>query len=179
MLVLLVFDWPISKSNRQLHLNSNLAVKAVLWHQRHANPVGCASLLEHSIIVDHKASGKYTSAGAIFWWRNFHELMLPFHDLSMRMSSRGLFICLHPSTRCQWGTQSFHLKRGMWCFILNNNHLEQKLFCGVKQDDLFDPNILWMQFWLVSISKMQLFMKHLLSQTLSKVVFIIIHIASW
>ena len=124
---LLVFDWPISKTNRQLHLNSNLAVKAVLW-QRHANLVGCASLLEHSIIVDHKASGKYIS------WSNL--LMAQFSRANAPLSwslhaneQRGhrLFICLHPSTRCHWSMQSFHLKRGMWCFIRNFDHLEQRL----------------------------------------------------
>ena len=49
-----------------------------------------------------------TSGSAIFLWRNFHDLMPPFHDLSMRMSRAHLFICLRPSTCCQSSTQSFH-----------------------------------------------------------------------
>ena len=66
-----------------------------------------------------------TSGSAIFLWRNFHDLMPPFHDLSMRMSRTYLFICLRPSTCCQSSTQSFHKEEE---FFLDFDDWEHRSF---------------------------------------------------
>ena len=117
-ILLFVFDWslwPICKTIAS-YIWTQILQSRQFYGGVTQTLFSCASLLEHSIIVDHKASGKYISN---LLMAQFSRPNAPL-SWSLNANEQGrLFICLHPSTCCQRSTQSFHIRRSS--FSLNSD----------------------------------------------------------